>query len=193
METYALCNRRRLQISGLLNYLDTQHLTIKKNTFSLFSYKVQKQEWTEATFQMQNMTDCIELLRCKKNTTWRLDRVIQLVNKLQMFKRSSKAEKVLCELSMISRFEHFDAESISPLLAPFTLQYPQRRDVKLSLHHAPHGAHFHLKWTRPVKPILSVSVKEFNCLHVQHLIPKISQYEKKKPIVNITSQFSYII
>lgn len=67
METYALCNRRRLQISGLLNDLDTQHLIIKKkNTFSLFSYKVQKQEWTEATFQMQNMTDCIELLRCKK-------------------------------------------------------------------------------------------------------------------------------
>lgn len=94
---------------------------------------------------------------------------------------------------MISRFEHFDAESISPLLAHFTLQYPQSRDVKLSLHHAPHGAHFQLKWSRPVKPILSVSVKEFNCLHVQHLIPKISQYEKKKPIFNITSQFSYII
>lgn len=110
-----------------------------------------------------------------------------------MFKQSSKAEKVLCKLSMIPRFKHFDAESISPLLARFTLQYPQSRDVKLSLHHAPHGAHFHLKWARPVKPILSISVKEFNGLHIQHLIRKISQYEKKKSNFNITSQFSYMI
>lgn len=114
---------------------------------------------------------------------------MQLVNKLQMFKRSSKAERVLCELSMIPRFEHFDAESISPLLARFTLQYPQSRDVKLSLHHAPHGAHFHLKWTTPVKPILSVSVKEFNCLHVQHLMPKISQYDKRSPFSTLHLSF----
>lgn len=93
METYALCNRRRLQISGLLNYLDTQHLTIKKNTFSLFSYKVQKQEWTEATFQMQNMTDCIELLRCKKIQLEDLTELYNLLTNCKCLNGAAKLKK----------------------------------------------------------------------------------------------------